>query len=200
MSVGKDKIVKPVTIRLALLIGSTREGRFADRIVDWAREGIGRHPAFDLDVIDPKGFSLPAHFPSGVHEGLGEMQRRLEQADAILIVTPEYNHSFPAVLKLVIDVTGEAWKAKPAAFISYGGVSGGLRAVEQLRLVLAELHTVTLRKVVSFMNAWELFDEQGGLLEPSRAERSLKQLLDQLSWWARVLRQGREQWPYRAVS
>ncbi len=200
MSVGKDKSVKPGAMRLALLIGSTREGRFADKVVRWAKDGIGRHPAFDLDVIDPRGFALPAHFPSGVHEGLEKIQRRLEQADAILVVTPEYNHSFPAALKQVIDVTGEAWQAKPAAFISYGGVSGGLRAVEQLRLVLAELHTVTLRKVVSFMNAWELFDEQEGLLEPLRAERSLKQQLDQLSWWAWVLRQGRAQWPYQSVS
>ena len=69
-------------------------------------------------------------------------------------MTPEYNHSFPAALKNVIDWHGPQWHVKPVGFVSYGGISGGLRAVEQLRLVFAELHAVGIRDTVSFHSAW----------------------------------------------
>ncbi len=76
----------------------------------------------------------------------------LSEADAFIVVTPEYNHSFTASLKFVLDLVYEPWQGKPVAFVSYGGISGGLRAVEQLRLVFAELHAVTVRDTVSFAN------------------------------------------------
>ncbi|MCG8393105.1 MAG: NAD(P)H-dependent oxidoreductase [Pseudomonadales bacterium] len=186
-------------LRVALLYGSTREGRTGDQVVAWAAEQIRRDDRFELDVIDPLDHDLPAHFPAGEHEGMAQLTERLQQADAILIATPEYNHSFPAPLKQVIDLTGEAWQARPVAFISYGGVSGGLRAVEQLRQVFAELHAVTLRQVVSFMNVWQSFDKTGTLQNPARANQRLATLLTQLQWWARTLRQGREQQPYGAI-
>ncbi len=69
----------------------------------------------------------------------------MAEADAFLVVTPEYNHGYPAALKELIDSVYEPWHAKPVAFVSYGGASGGIRAVEQLRQVFAELHAVTLR-------------------------------------------------------
>ncbi len=77
------------------------------------------------------------------------------------------------------------------AFVSYGGVGGGLRAVEQLRLVFAELHAATMRDSVSFHSAWELFDESGALREPARSNASAQIMLDQLVWWAHALRAAR---------
>jgi NAD(P)H-dependent FMN reductase len=78
---------------------------------------------------------------------------------------------------------GAGWQAKPVAFVSYGGVSGGLRAVEQPRLVLAEPHTVTIRDSASFAGAWEQFHNSGALLQPERAERSMTKMLARLRWW-----------------
>jgi NAD(P)H-dependent FMN reductase len=94
---------------------------------------------------------------------------------------------------------GAGWHAKPVAFVSYGGISGGLRAVEQLRLVFAELHTVTIRDSVSFAGAWEQFDSAGALLQPERAERSMAKMLDRLRWWAVALSTARAQSPYHAA-
>jgi NAD(P)H-dependent FMN reductase len=111
-------------------------------------------------------------------------------------VTPEYNHGYPASLKFLIDSVGAEWHGKPVAFVSYGGISGGLRAVEQLRQVFAELHTVTIRDAVSFAAAWEQFDGTGRLLEPERARRSMETLLARLHWWAVALRSAREAKPY----
>ena len=112
------------------------------------------------------------------------------------MVTPEYNHGYPAPLKELIDSVGAEWRGKPVAFVSYGGVSGGLRAVEQLRLVFAELHTVTMQHSVSFASAWEHFDGEGILREPERAQRSMATMLSQLHWWAVALRDARRAVPY----
>ena len=119
------------------------------------------------------------------------MQDRIAEADAFVVVTPEYNHGYPAPLKALIDSVGAEWRGKPVAFVSYGGISGGLRAVEQLRLVFAELHTVTMQNSVSFAAAWEQFDGEGILREPARAQRSMATLLAQLYWWAVALRNAR---------
>lgn len=88
-----------------------------------------------LDVIDLADTRVPS----------AELADRIGAADAFVVVTPEYNHSYPGPLH-AIDSVGEQWRAKPVGFVSYGGVSGGLRAVEPLRVVFAELHAVTIRE------------------------------------------------------
>jgi len=174
-------------VRVAVIYGSIRPGRFCDTVVRWTMERIAANGKFQLDLIDPAGQS----------EGPSQsQQQRLGQADAFVLVTPEYNHGYPAPLKALIDSAGAEWHAKPVAFVSYGGVSGGLRAVEQLRLVFAELHAVTIRDSVSFSSAWEQFDETGALRNPERAERGIETLLARLNWWAVALRNARSTSPY----
>jgi NAD(P)H-dependent FMN reductase len=111
------------------------------------------------------------------------------------VVTPEYNHSFPASLKNVLDWHHTEWQAKPVGFVSYGGLSGGLRAVEQLRPVFAELHAVTVRDAVSFHMAWERFGEDGAPKDDASVAAA-KVLLDQLGWWGNALREARAKTPY----
>ncbi|MCW7541738.1 NAD(P)H-dependent oxidoreductase [Aquabacterium sp. A7-Y] len=177
-------------LRLALIYGSAREGRFCDVVGRWAAERVVRDGRFAVDVVDPAA-------PEGASPP--RLDERIAQADAFLVVTPEYNHGYPAALKALIDTVGEPWHAKPVAFVSYGGVSGGLRAVEQLRQVFAELHAVTVRDTVSFANAPERFDAEGALLEPARPDRSMATLLARLAWWGHALRQGRAAAPYRGA-
>ncbi len=81
--------------------------------------------------------------------------QRFAAADAFVIVTPEYNHSFPTPLKTAIDWHSTQWHAKPVSFVSYGGASGGLRAVEHLRQAFAEVHAVTVRNSISFHGVWD---------------------------------------------
>jgi NAD(P)H-dependent FMN reductase len=175
-------------LHVGLIYGSTREGRFCDTVAKWAAQRIAANAGFSVELIDP------ALLDRG--RDISGIRQRMGACDAFVVVTPEYNHGYPAPLKSLIDSVGTEWYAKPVAFVSYGGVSGGLRAVEQLRLVFAELHAVTIRDSVSFAGAWEQFDESGALLNPDRAEHSMETMLNRLQWWALALRSARRAIPY----
>ncbi|MEV0054045.1 NAD(P)H-dependent oxidoreductase [Saccharopolyspora shandongensis] len=183
-------------LRLAVIIGTNREGRFGPTVGDWFTRQAREFGGLDVDVIDLAEIDLPATLDFGARPVV-ELAGRLAAADAYVVVTPEYNHSFPAVLKHAIDLYREEWQAKPVGFVSYGGMGGGLRAVEQLRLVFAELHAMTVRETVSFHNAWERFDETGAPIDEGCNEAA-KGMLGQLTWWARALRAARAAEPYAA--
>lgn len=188
---------KPINI--AVIYGSVRAGRLCDAVAGWVAARVGTHQDYTLDIIDPLAAGLTdLHATDGVAKDA--LNERLARADAFIVVTPEYNHSFPAALKHFIDSFNEPWHAKPVAFVSYGGLSGGSRAVEHLRQVFAELHATTIRQVVSFPNVWAHFDEQHRWRDMERADRNLSKLLAQLGWWATALRDARAQAAYQAVS
>jgi NAD(P)H-dependent FMN reductase len=183
-------------IRLALIYGSAREGRLCDKVAGWAAAQIEGDGPFDLAIVDPAALGLPARYSRGSDDGLRSLRETIGWADGFIIVTPEYNRGYPAELKALIDSVGEEWRGKPVGFVSYGGVSGGLRAVEQLRLVFAELHAATIRDGVVFTDAWTRFDAAGRLLDADRPERAMATMLAQLHWWASALKQARASIPY----
>ncbi len=168
-------------IRIALVVGSTRPGRFGPTVAEWFASCAARHAGVTVELLDLAGIGVPS--PA--------FAERIGTADAFVVVTPEYNHSFPGPLKAAIDSVREEWSAKPVGFVSYGGVSGGLRAVEALRPVFAELHAMSIRETVSFASYWELFDEDGRLKDASGPGRAATALLEQLVWWASALRDAR---------
>jgi NAD(P)H-dependent FMN reductase len=127
---------------------------------------------------------------------LADLTPRIAAADAYVVVTCEYNHSFPAALKNVIDWHHQQWQAKPVGFVSYGGLGGGLRAVEQLRLVFAELHAMTVRDSVSLHHPWSGLGEDGTPRDKAVCEGAAKGMLGQLAWWGRALRTARTIRPY----
>ncbi len=177
--------------RLAVIYGSNRERRLCDVVGAWALSRLAVHGGFDIDVIDPAAMSLPARLMDEPDEAMREYRERIAAADAFLVITPEYNHGYPAVLKFLIDSALEEWHDKPAAFVSYGGQSGGLRAVEQLRLVFAELRVLTMRDSVSLVNAWDQFDDAGRLREPAAANQAMADMLANLDRWSQALRDVR---------
>ncbi|MEU6675869.1 NAD(P)H-dependent oxidoreductase [Streptomyces sp. NPDC046925] len=192
---------EPTTpLRVAVIIGSNREGRFGPIVADWLLSRIREHADFEADVVDLADSRLPtalSHNPSPeTLAELGKVTPKLAAADAFVVLTPEYNHSYPASLKSLIDWHNAEWQAKPLAFVSYGGLSGGLRAVEHLRPVFAELHTMTIRETVSFHNAGALFADDGTHRDPAAANAAAKSMLDQLHWWAWALRGAKEVRPY----
>lgn len=187
-------------IKVAVIMGSVRPGRFCDTVTSWLMAALENSTEFALKVIDPAELPLPGWADLQESIGAAELRGRLAEADAFIIVTPEYNHSFSAALKSVIDTAYEEWQAKPVGFVSYGGVSGGLRAVEQLRLVFAELHAVTMRDSVSFASAWHQFDERGNLINPAQAEKSLHAMMSKLHWWASALNTARQQSAYNKAT
>ena len=187
------------TLRLAVIIGSVRDGRFGPTVADWFVEQAKVHGEFALDLVDlvdsPLQVAMRMGSDSEAAASPNTVSPALAAADAFVVVTPEYNHSFPASLKAAIDWHHGEWHAKPVGFVSYGGMSGGLRAVEHLRQVFAELHAMTVRDTVSFHNPWSDFGEQDS---PSTGEVELaaKRMLDQLVWWADALREARSEQPY----
>ncbi|WP_267245684.1 NADPH-dependent FMN reductase [Streptomyces sp. PR69] len=196
---------RPQPLRLAVILGSNREGRFGPVLAEWFLSRAAQREDFTVDLIDVAEAELPTSlsFNPGpaVRAELAKVSPRLDRADAFVVVTPEYNHSFPASLKALIDWHYGEWQAKPVGFVSYGGISGGLRAIEQLRQVFAELHAVTVRDTVSFHNAGAQFDDAGGHKDPIAADAAngaAKSMLDQLSWWARTLRDAKAVRPYAA--
>lgn len=190
-------------LRLAVILGSVRDGRFGPTVANWFVAEAQRRDDVLVDLVDlaevPLGPEAPSRSPSAqTLRALGVLTPRLAASDAFVVVTPEYNHSYPAALKNVIDWHNVQFHAKPVAFVSYGGLAGGLRAVEHLRLVFAELHAVTTRDTVSFHGAWSQFDGEGRPKDPQGPAAAATTLLDQVTWWARALKHARSTAPYQA--
>lgn len=182
-------------VRIAVIVGSTREHRRGRVIADWF---VGRASARDdliVSEIDLADIDLPSRFTFDTTSALTDLRSRLDHADGFVVVTPEYNHSFPAPLKHAIDFAKAEWRRKSIGFVSYGGVSGGLRAVEHLRGVFAELHAHTVRDSVSFHRPWNGFGEDGLPVDGEGAEVAVAVLLDELVWWSRALRAARQATP-----
>ena len=173
----------PLTI--AIVLASTNPDGAGVRIARWFEDRAGTLPDVKVDPIridaDPALFA-----------------RVIAGADAVVIITPEYNHSFPGPLKTAIDQLREEWFATPIGFITYGGISGGLRAAEALRVVFGELHTVTIRETISFADARAAFDTDGAPIDRAGTDAAAARFLEVLSWWARVLREATDATPYPA--
>ena len=178
-------------VHLAIIVGSTREGRFGATVADWFVGQAALRDDVALDIIDLIDIDLPMVLPLVSAPAAQAYVDRIGRADAFVVITPEYNHGYPASLKQAIDFPRDEWREKPVGFVSYGGVSGGLRAVEQLRQVFAELRTVTMRDSVSFAMAWDQFDDNGKPRNPTACNGSATTMLDQLVWWATALRTAR---------
>jgi NAD(P)H-dependent FMN reductase len=191
-------VVTVAPVPLAIIIGSTREGRFGGVVAEWFISQAWLRDDMTLDVIDLAEVDLPPAYPRRPGPAVEAYTGRIDRADAFVVVTPEYNHGYPASLKQAIDLAHVEWQAKPVGFVSYGGMAGGLRAVEQLRQVFAELHAVTVRDTVSFHMAHAQFDESGEPREPLGCGAAAKTMLDQLAWWAHALRTARAAHPYAA--
>jgi NAD(P)H-dependent FMN reductase len=190
--------------RLVVIVGSVREGRFGPVAAAWVADHARAHGGFQVDVVDLADVEIPLSLPavSPKHAGddyprpeaMKEVTAKLADADAFIIVTPEYNHSYPASLKALIDWHFTQWTAKPVAFVSYGGAAGGRHAVLHLENVLTELHAVTIRDGLAFpkyFTAWQ----DGAPLDAAAAGYA-KILLEQLAWWADALRTARAAAPY----
>jgi NAD(P)H-dependent FMN reductase len=190
-------------LKTAVIIGSVRDGRFGPTVAEWFLSRV--EDPFEVDVIDLAEVRLPLNMPSyggqpsaETAEVLNELTPRLEMADAFVVITPEYNHSYPASLKNLIDWHFTQWQAKPVALVSYGGQSGGRHAIEHLRHVFAELHAMTLRDTISVTKYFEQFGPDGRPIDPTDLNAAAKTLLTQLEWWARALAEARENHPFAA--
>jgi NAD(P)H-dependent FMN reductase len=140
-------------LSVKVILGSTREGRFGDKPAHWILGEIGQRQGVDAELLDLRDFPLPFFDrPTAPSREGGKYSspavtrwaEKIAPADAFVVVTPEYNHGYPAVLKNALDHLFPEWARKPIGFVSYGSV-GGARAIEQLRLVAVELQMWPIR-------------------------------------------------------
>ncbi|HTW15606.1 MAG TPA: NAD(P)H-dependent oxidoreductase [Nocardioides sp.] len=135
-------------LRLGVVIASVRPTRVGDKVGHWVAEQARTQGGFDVDLIDLADLAPfpdePHHPRTGdyVHEHTRSWSRRVAACQAFVLVTPEYNHGYPAPLKSALDAVLNEWASKPVGFASYGGVSGGLRAVQQLKQVVLALRMI----------------------------------------------------------
>jgi NAD(P)H-dependent FMN reductase len=186
-------------LRLAVIIGSNREGRFGDTVARWFLKVTTDIDGIDVDTIDLADLDLHTRIAAQSPAMPCSASARVDAADAFVFVTPEYNHSFPASVKAFIDQHVEQWAGKVVGFVSYGGVGGGLLSVEALRLVFASLNAATVRNTVTFANVWDQFVE-GEPADPQRSANAAKTLVHQIKWWGHALRDARRVAPLTSVS
>ena len=183
--------------KILIIIGSTREGRISQGVGRWVAKQAAERTDFTSELADLRDWPLP-FFASNISPGSPEYKpegivqqwaEKIASADGFVVVTPEYNHGYPAVLKNALDHLYREWNQKPIAFVSYGSV-GGARAVEQLRQVAVELQMAPIREAVSIMSFWKELDENGAPKDPAYGKR-LTTLFDQLLWWTNALKTAR---------
>jgi NAD(P)H-dependent FMN reductase len=190
--------------KLLVIVGSTRPGRAADLVVPWVTARAREHGGFDVELADLRDWPLPifAEHPGTIGDItdptysepiVRAWNQKVKQADAFVVVTPEYNHSIPAVLKNAIDTVwlSFGFRNKPVAAIGYSGsVGAGIRAIEHLAHVLIEAEAVPLRNTVVIPFVRTAFGADG---EPTDTETDIRLqiMLDDLAWWSAALEQAR---------
>jgi NAD(P)H-dependent FMN reductase len=172
---------------LQVIAASTRPGRKGLAIAQWVVEAAQAHGGFDVELVDLAEVGLPL-FDEPNHPRLGQYTHQatrdwsatVARADAFVLVTPEYNHSFPASLKNALDHLHVEWADKAAGLVSYGGVSAGLRAATALKPVLAALRLHTVPEAVSIPFFPQFLDETGTFRANAELEAGGKAMLDEL--------------------
>jgi NAD(P)H-dependent FMN reductase len=180
----EDSVTKPT---LTVIIGSTRPGRAGLPIAQWFVERARRQGGFEVEVADLAEIDLPLldepshpRFGNYLHQHTLDWSARIGRADAVVFVTPEYNHGYPASVKNAIDYLHNEWKYKPVGFVSYGGVAAGTRAVQQLKQVVTALKMVPIAESVNIPFHVQFFDEDGRLQANETMELAAGAMLDEL--------------------
>jgi NAD(P)H-dependent FMN reductase len=190
--------------KVLVIVGSTRPGRAADLVVPWVMSRAEAHDGFDVELADLRDWPLPifAEHPGTIGDIadptyseplVRAWNQKVKQADAFIVVTPEYNHSIPAALKNAIDTVwlSFGFRNKPVAAVGYSGsIGAGIRAIEHLAHVFIEAEAVPLRNTVVIPFVRTAFGENGEPVDPETGIR-LQVMLDDLAWWSAALEQAR---------
>lgn len=180
-------------IRIAVILGSTRPGRLGEAVARWTYELASRRTDAEFELVDVKDFDLPL-LDEPVPPSQGKYSKphtkrwaeKIASFDAFVFVTAEYNHGIPGALKNAIDFLYKEWNDKAAGFVSYGSASG-VRAVEALRLVMAELQIADVRAQV-MLSLFTDFENFATFKPAAVHEKSLTTMLDQLVAWGTALK------------
>lgn len=178
--------------KIAIILGSTRPGRNGKQVADWILEQAARRDDAEFELVDLADHPLP-HLDEPMPPAMGQYKNdhtkkwaeKIAEFDGYVFVTPEYNHSTSGVLKNAIDYLHREWNNKAAALVGYGGV-GGARAIEHLRLVLAELQVATVRQTLTLSLTTD-FERYTTFTPSDHQAVFLDTMFDQLIAWSQAL-------------
>jgi NAD(P)H-dependent FMN reductase len=181
------------TLKIAIVLGSTSPGRNGEAVSHWMYEIAKKRSDGNFELVDIRDFNLP-HLDEPIPPSMGQYTKehtkiwstKIDSFDAYVFVTAEYNHGIPGALKNAIDFLFKEWNNKVAGFVSYGG-AGGVRAVEQLRLVMAELKVATVRSQVT-LSLFTDFENFTKFKPASFQENSANTMLDEVIAWGGALK------------
>jgi NAD(P)H-dependent FMN reductase len=182
-----------MAIKIAVILGSTRPDRNGEAVARWVYEIANKRIDAEFEYVDIKDFNLPL-LDEPVPPSQGQYSKehtkvwsaKIDSFDGYIFVTAEYNHGIPGALKNAIDYLYKEWNNKAAGFVGYGS-AGGVRAVEQLRLVMAELQVADVRAQVAVSIITEFEDFR--IFKPaSYQEELVNNMLDQVISWGRALK------------
>src|SRR6185312_10677 len=182
-----------IMLKLAIIIGSTRPGRVGESVARWVYELARKRSDAAFELVDIADFNLPL-LDEPIPPSQGKYSKehtkkwaaKIASFDGFVFVTPEYNHSICGALKNAIDFLFREWNNKAAGFVGYGS-AGGVRAVEHLRLVMAEVQVATVRNQVA-LSLFTDFENFTTFKPDPRHEKSLGGMLDQLVAWGGALK------------
>lgn len=186
--------------KIGIIIGTTRQGRFADGPARWIADIAGRRRDADYEIVDLRDYPMPFFEELGSpfyvppqNEVALKWASKIDSLDGYIFLTAEYNHSISGVLKNALDYAYKEFNRKPATFVAYGG-TGGARAVEHLRNILAELQVASLKFPVHIgMNEMlGIMREGKTMADFPYLDDTAEKMLDELIWWTTALKNARE--------
>jgi len=183
-------------LKLLVVIVSTRPGRVGLPVGTWFFGHAKQHARFDVELVDLKELALPfldepkhPRFRTYEHDHTKAWSATVDAADAFVFVTPEYNFGVPAPLVNALDYLFVEWGYKPAAFVSYGGMSGGVRSVQMAKQLLTTLKVMPLPEAVAIPMVAQHLDKATGAFQPAEPHvKSASDTLDELHRWATALK------------
>jgi NAD(P)H-dependent FMN reductase len=191
-------------MKLSIILGSTREGRVGDKFSNWIKGRADSNAALknagiEVELIDLRDWAMPFFnspttplsgiYPEGITQ---EWAKKIGESDGFVVVTPEYNHGYSAVLKNAFDVINKEWNYKPVVFVGYGWSAAGARAVEQLRQVVAELKMYGLRESI-LISMPSVMKEAGAIAIDDTTNKSADAMLAEIARWIPVMKKTREE-------
>jgi len=186
---------------LQIIVASTRPGRIGLPVASWINDVAVKHGAFDtVELVDLAEWNLPfmdepnhPRFRRYQHQHTRDWSAKIDEADAFVIVLPEYNFGFTAPLKNALDYLHQEWAYKPVGLVSYGGVSAGTRAAQMIKQVLTTLKMMPVPEAVQIPFVAQFLDDDGAIQPNEVMDNASVAMLDELARWTEALAPLREE-------
>ncbi len=181
---------------IPVLLGTNRKDRKSEPVADWLINEIGKRSDIETELFDVRDFALPQdHYGTQIKDRFPQWRDAIIKADGLIVVTPEYNHGYPGILKSVLDLLLKEYIHKSVAIVgTSAGPWGGTRVIEAMVPMVRELGLAVTFTDLNFPKVQNKFDGDGKLLDDLYEER-VKDFLDELAWMSRALKWGRENLP-----